>query len=220
MPADRRRVTYRLFPVLASVALLAGACQATAATAIPTSAPATASATPSGPTGYATTTFSVPFSVVLPAGWKVGDEKQDMFTAYLATAAGGPQVGIDIQLVPVVHTDPCNLQSATVDGGSSAADLVTWMLAFKPLAGKAGAPATIDGSAALVVDEQFAGTPCENAELWPTAGGWLDAGEQKRYFVFEMGGKRLVATIFSSDANFAANVDAARAVLGALDFKG
>lgn len=222
MPPDRRRaVAHRSFAFAAAIAMLTVACNATGPTAIPTTKPiATAPATSGGPTAFATTTFSVPFSLTLPTGWKVADERADMFTAYLATSDGSPAVGVDIQLVPVVHADPCKVAAGTVAGGSSAADLAAWMLAFKPLAATAGAPATIGGADALVVDEAFAATPCENAELWPTAGGWLDATEQKRYFVFEMAGKRLVATIFSSDANFAVNVDAATAVLGTLDFKG
>jgi hypothetical protein len=114
----------------------------------------------------------------------------------------------------------CKIEAGTVDGGSTAADLGAWMVAFKPLAATAGAPTTIGGADALVIDEAFAATPCKNAELWPTPGGWLDASEQKRYFVFEVGGKRLVATIFSDDWNFAANVDAAAAVLATVTFGG
>ena len=83
---------------------------------------------------------------MLPAGWKIGVDDVGMFTAYLLTTGDIPDVGVDIQLVPVVHKDPCDPNSGTVQQGYSAADLAAWMLAFKPLAATAGAPATVDGS--------------------------------------------------------------------------
>lgn len=217
----RRRRLARPLSLLAVMALSTAACGATGATAIPTKAPATTSAaTAGGPVAFASTTFGVPFTMTLPAGWKVADEAADMFTAYLPAAGEGFTAAIDIQLVPVVHVDPCNAEAGTTAAGTTAADLAAWMLAFKPLAATAGAPATIGAAESLVIDEAFAGTPCENAELWPTDGGWLDASEQKRYFVLEVGGKRLVATIATADANFAANVDVAAAVLSTLAFGG
>ena len=165
-----------------------------------------------------TTTFSVPFSLTLPQGWKVGDEKPDMFAAYISTDHETLDAGVDIQLVPKVFLDPCNKDAGTATGGTTAAELAAWMLAFAPLKGTAGAQTTIAGSDALVVNEAFAGTPCENPELWPTSGGWLDASEHKRYFVFEVAGKRFVATIVSSDAKFDSQVDATLAILQSLRF--
>lgn len=204
---------------LAAVAASGAACNATGATAIPTQ-PAIATVAPAatGPTAFATRTFAVPFSLTLPAGWKVADESADMFTAYISTDHTTFDVAVDIQLVRMVHGDPCNKDAGDVPGGTSAADLAAWMLAFAPLAATAGAPTTIDSAPTLVVDEGFAGTPCVNAELWPTAGGWLDATEKKRYFVFEIKGKRLVATVASSDAKFEAQVGAGLAVINSLDF--
>jgi hypothetical protein len=217
--APRRLIPRRSLALIVAFAAAAAACNATGATAIPT-APADASSAPaaSGPTAYATTTFGVPFSLTLPAGWKVFEEKPDMFAAYLSTDDQTRDAGVDIQLVPRVHADPCHPDAGDATGGSTAAELSTWMLAFAPLHGTAAAPATIGGTRALVVDEAFAGTPCVNAELWPTDGGWLDASERKRYFVFEVGGKRLVATIVSSDAKFDAQADAVLGILVSLRF--
>lgn len=225
MPNVRHRLTANrsLGIIVAVAAATAAACSATGATAIPTQ-PAIATSAPSGagaasgPTTYATTSFGAPFSLTLPAGWKVVDDSPDMFTAYIAPDPTSMDAAIDIQLVPVVHKDLCNKDAGDVTGGTTAADLAAWMLALAPLAATAGTATTIDGAPALVVDESFTGTPCVNGELWPTAGGWLDASEQKRYFVFEVGGKRLVATIASSDAKFAAQSAAALAVLESVNF--
>jgi hypothetical protein len=46
----------------------------------------------------------------------------------------------------------------------------------------------------------------------------VDQREQKRYFVFEATGRRMVATIFSPDERFASHVDAAMAVLASVGF--
>jgi hypothetical protein len=204
------------------LAAMAAGCNATGATAIPTTPPANVanSSVPgaSGPSVFASTIFGEPFSVTLPAGWKVSDEKPDMFTAYLSTDHTTIDSAIDLQLVTKVHADPCNKDAGDVPGGTTASELASWMLAYKPLAGTAGAETTIAGFPAEVIDEAFAATPCENAELWPTAGGWLDASEKKRYFVFEAGGKRLVATIVSPDAKFASQVDSAMTVIESLRF--
>ncbi len=67
------------------------------------------------------------------------------------------------------------------------------MLALAPLAATAGTATSIDGAPALVVEESFAGTPCVNGELWPTA-------------------------IAGSDAEFAAQSGAALAVLESVNF--
>lgn len=209
----------RSLGLVIAFAAATAACNATGATAIPTQ-PAAATPAPaaSGPTTYATTTFGVPFSLTLPAGWKVADDSPDMFTAYISTAPDTFDAAIDVQLVPTVHVDPCDKAAGTEPGGSTAADLAAWMLAYAPMAGSAGAPTTIDGSTALVVNEEWAGTACENGELWPTPGGWLDAPEHKRFFIFEVGGKRLVASIASSNEKFDAQVGAGLAVLESVRF--
>jgi hypothetical protein len=206
------------------VAAATAACNATGATAIPTQpAPATgapsAAVAASGPTAFTSTAFGMPFSLTLPAGWKVAEDSPDMFTAYLSTAPETFDVAVDIQLVPAVYKDPCNKAAGTESAGTTAADLATWMLAYAPLASTAGSETTINGSTALVVDEAWAGAPCENGELWATPGGWLDAPEQKRFFIFEVAGKRLVAAIASSNEQFAAQVDAGLAVLASLKFR-
>lgn len=219
MPEAPRHLIARSSLVLAlGVAAAVAACNATGATAIPTPATATSAPGGSGSTQFSTTVFSVPFSLTLPPGWKVFQEEPDMFAAYISTDHETADVSVDIQLVPKVYLDPCNKDAGTATGGSTAAELVTWMLAYAPLQGSAGPATTIAGSKALVVDEAFAGTPCVNAELWPTSGGWLDASQHKRHFVFEVGGKRLVAAIASSDAKFDSQVDAALAVLASLRF--
>jgi len=220
MPEAARRPFARLsLALVLSISAAAAACNATGATAIPTPPPTTTSAPGgSGPTALSTTIFSVPFSLTLPTGWTVFDEQPDMFAAYISTDNETADVGIDIQLVPKVHLDPCDKGAGTITAGSTAAELAAWMVAYAPLNGSAGTATTIDGAKALVVDEAFAGTPCENPELWPTDGGWLDASEHKRYFVFEVGGQRLVATIHSSDAEFDSHVEAALAVLATLRF--
>lgn len=219
MPEAPRRVIARsTFALVLAMAAAVAACNATGATAIPTRATATSAPGGSGPTAFSTTVFSVPFSLTLPTGWKVFEETPDMFAAYISTDHETADVSIDVQLVPKVNLDPCNKAAGTTSGGSTAAELVTWMLAFAPMHGSAGTATTIDGTKALVVDEAFAGTPCVNAELWPTSGGWLAASEHKRHFVFEVGGKRLVAAIASSDARFDSQVDAALAVLASLHF--
>jgi hypothetical protein len=219
MPEFHRLSTRRSLAIVAVIAVCAAACNATGATAIPTTRPeATVALGGSGPTAFSSTTFGVPFSLTLPAGWKVFEEKPDMFAAYVSTDHQTRDAGLDIQLVSKVHVDPCNPGGGDTSGGSTASELATWMLAFAPLHGTAGAPATIGGAKALVVDEAFAGTPCVNAELWPTDGGWLDASERKRYFVFEVGGKRLVATIVSTDAKFDAQADAVVGILASLRF--
>jgi len=219
MPEAPRRPIARLSLALVMIfSAAAAACNATGATAIPTPPTTTSAPGGSGPTALSTTVFSVPFSLTLPADWTVLDEQPDMFAAFISTDGETADVGIDIQLVPKVHVEPCDKAAGTATGGSTAAELATWMLAYAPLNGSAGAATTIDGSKALVVDEAFAGTPCEHPELWPTDGGWLDAGERKRYFVFEVGGQRLVATIHSSDAKFDVQVDAALAVLATIRF--
>ncbi len=189
----------------------------TAASAIATAA-ATAAATDVGSTRFTSTAFDVGFSITLPAGWKIGVEDAGMFTAYLLTSGDVPDVGVDLQMVPAVHKDPCDPNSGTFQQGFSPADLAAWMLAFKPLAGTAGAPTTIGGSPALVIDEAFAGTPCPNPILWSTPGGWVYEREQKRYFIFEAAGRRFVATIFSTDEQFASHVDVATAVLASIGF--
>ena len=223
--APGRLIPRSSFALVLTIAAAIAACNATGATPIPppataTGAPATATTAPggSGPTALSTTVFSVPFSLTLPTGWEVFDEQPDMFAAYVSTDNETADVNIDIQVVPKVNLDPCDKDAGTATGGSTAAELSTWMLAYAPLKGSAGTATTIDGSKALVVDEAFAGTPCVNPVLWPTDGGWLDASEHKRYFVFEVGGKRLVATIISSDAKFDSHVDAALAVLASLRF--
>lgn len=195
-----------------ATAALAASALPVAATTLPTSA------TPSDGTLYRTSAFDVGLSIMLPVGWKVGVDEAGMFTAYLLTTGDIPDVGVDIQIVPVVHKDPCDPNSGPLQQGFSAADLAAWMLAYKPLAATAAAPATIDKSKAIVIDEAFAGTPCLNLQLWSTPGGWVDQREQKRYFVFEATGRRMVATIFSPDERFASHVDAAMAVLGSVGF--
>lgn len=219
----RRRIAHRSLGLVVAAAAATASCNATGATPIPTQ-PSIATAAPSaavasaGPTTYGTTSFGVPFALSMPAGWKVSVDEPDMFTVYVSTDPNTFDAAVDIQLVSMVHKDPCNKAAGDVTAGSTAADLVAWMLAFAPLAGTAGAPASIGGSNALVVNEAFAGTPCVNAELWPTPGGWLDANEQKRYFVFDVGGKRLVATIVSSDEKFAAQERGSLAILESLRF--
>lgn len=207
----------------AAVAVMAGCGSGSGATPAPTSAASTTGPTPtaaavptpapSGLTKYTTKAFDVPFSVMLPAGWKIGVDDPGMFTAYLLTTGDVPDVGLDVQIVPVVHKDPCDPNSGIVPQGFAASALAAWMLAFKPLAATAEASTSVDGFPALVVDEAFAGTPCLNPVLWSTSGGWVDQREQKRYFIFNAAGRRLVATIFSTDERFASYVDAARAVL-------
>lgn len=218
MPPTLRQPVARSLGLVAAAALGIAACGPAAVSGPSAARQSVTTSAPSGSTGLTTTTtFGVPFSLALPTGWKVGIEEADMFAAYLATG-DNLEVGVDVQLVPKVHADPCNTEAGTDDGGASAGDLASWMIKYVPLAGTAGAPSTIGGSDALVVDEAFAGTPCQNPELWPTSGGWLDATEHKRYFVFEVAGKRLVATIVSTDAGFAANVDVGLAVLGTVTF--
>lgn len=206
-------------PLLMTVALV-GLLSACNAAARPTLAPVQATAPPTaatGPTDFSTTTFAVPFSITLPAGWKVGIEQSDMLFVGLD---GGPQViGTDVQIVSAAVADPCDDASGAAAIGPSAADLANWMLAWAPLKATAAAPVTIGGQQALVVEEAFAGAPCPTANIWRTDGGYLDPTEHKRYFIFETGGKRFVATIVSQDANFAAHVDEGLAVLESLAFK-
>lgn len=218
----RRLIARRSLGLVVAVAAAVPACNAPGATAIPATPAAGTAATgapdQSGPTAFTTTTFSLPFSLTLPTGWKVFEEQTDMFAAYLSSDHETTDVAIDIQLVQKVNVDPCNKGAGTTTGATSAAGLVTWMLAVAPLNGSAGTPVTLVGTKALVVNEAFAGTPCVNAELWPTSGGWLDANERKRYFVLDVSGTRLVATIVSSDAKFDAQVAAGLAVLESLRF--
>ena len=216
--APRHRIVRSSLALVLSLSAALAACNATGATAIPPRATATSEPSGSGPTALSTTVFDLPFSLTLAPGWNVFQETPDMFAAYLSTDNETADVSIDIQLVPKVNVDPCNKASGTATAGSTAAELAAWMVAYAPLNGSAETATTIAGSEALVIDEAFAGTPCENAELWPTDGGWLDASERKRYFVFEVGGKRLVATIISSDAKFDAHVDEGLAVLASLRF--
>ncbi len=224
----RRSTGVRSILVAAAIAAIAGCGSGIRATSPPatsppaTEAPITAAPlstatqlprTPAGLTRYTTDAFDVGFTVMLPAGWKIGVDDPGMFTAYLLTTGDIPDVGVDVQIVPVVHTDPCDPNSGIVPQGFAASALAAWMLAFKPLAATAGAPTSVDGFPAFVVDEAFNGTPCLNPVLWSTPGGRIDQTEQKRFFIFNAAGRRLVATIFSPDARFASHVDAARAVL-------
>ncbi len=205
-------------PRLVTVALitLLSACNAASPTSTPAQAtpPATAVA---GPTDFKTTTFAVAFSLMLPAGWTVGLEQPDIVFVGLN---GGPQViGADVQLVPAAVADPCDDASGPAAIGSSAADLANWMLAWAPLHATAAASVTVGGQEALVVEEAFAGVPCPTANMWRNDGGFLDPTEHKRYFIFEVGGKRFVATVVSTDANFAAHVDEGLRVLRTLVFQ-
>lgn len=170
-----------------------------------------------GPTRFSTTAFGAPFSMTLPVGWKVRFEHRDMLFAGLD---GNPEtIGIDVQVVSAAAADPCVDAAGAAAIGPSAADLANWMQAWAPLKATAGAPVTVAGRQALVVEEAFAGTPCPTANLWRTDGGYLDPSEHKRYFIFETGGTRIVATIVSQDANFAAHVDEGLAALGSLTFR-
>ena len=213
MPISRAHLV-----ISATLAVGIAACNAPAP---PTLAPIHPTPQPSagtGPTDFSTTSFAVPFTITIPSGWRAGDQTADMLA--LGLAGNAENIGIDIQLVPKVYADPCADRSGATDpAGSSAADLAAWMLAWAPLAAASSAPVTIAGQHALVVDEAFAGMPCQNANLWPTSGGWLDAAEHKRYFIFEASGNRFVATIVSPDSTFASQVDTGLAVLGTLTFR-
>lgn len=226
----RRSTRIRSIVVAAALAAIAACGSGNRATSPPTTAAApttvptavwTATATgevvpttaPSGSSLYRTDAFDVGLSLTLPAGWKIGVDEPGMFTAYLLTTGDIPDVGVDVQIVPVVHKDPCDPNSGIVPQGYSASALAAWMLAFEPLAATAGAPTSVDGYPALVVDEAFNGTPCLNPVLWSTPGGRIDQTEQKRFFIFNAAGRRLVGTIFSPDARFASHVDAALGVL-------
>jgi hypothetical protein len=73
-----RPVAWRALTLVVAIAG-AAACNATGQTAMPSAATIPASApsvtpVPSGPTAFSTTTFGVPFSLTLPAGWKVLDD--------------------------------------------------------------------------------------------------------------------------------------------------
>ena len=182
------------------------------------SATATPSAAPSGPSAFSPTAFDRPFTITLPAGWVVGDQAPDMSSLYLPGVGQAPGLAIDVQEVSNVFTDPCDPKSATIKPGTSAADLATWMGRWAPLHATAPTAAKVSGLDAIMVEEGFGGTPCATANLWPTSGGYLDPQEHKRYFILEVGGKRVVVTLVAPDDTWATTLTDGLAVLDTLKF--
>ena len=233
---DRRRAGGRVAALgallIVTLAACGGTSQASPSAAAPTTAAtaapsATAAATatpapspsPSGPTAFTSTAFDQPFAITLPAGWVVGDQAADMSSFFLPMGPDqGPRLGVDIQEVSKVLQDPCDPGSVDIDPGASAGDLATWMGTWAPLHASAPGAAKISGLDAITVEEAFDGTPCANANLWPTSGGYLDPGEHKRYAILEVGGKRVVVTLVGRDDTWDSTLADGQKVLDSLTF--
>ena len=215
-----RRLASRTALFAALTAVMLSACGGTgSAASTPPSAASTPTAGPSESTAFASTAFDRPFTLTLPAGWVVGEQSADMSSMFLPMGPNqGPRLGLDIQEVSKVFKDPCDPQSSDIDPGPSAADLAKWMGSWVPLHSTGPVAATLSGFAALTVDEAFTGTPCANANLWPTSGGYLDPPEHKRYFILEVRGTRVVVTLVGRDDTWDATLADGLAVLDGLQF--
>lgn len=201
------------------VAACGGTGQATTSAATRPALGTVAPSASSGPTGFTSTAFDQPFTITLPAGWTVGDQVADMASFYLPIGPGqGPRLGIDVQEVSKVFKDPCDTASVEIDAGTSSDDLATWMGTWTPLHASKPVAATVSGRPAITVDEAFDGTPCSNANLWPTSGGFLDSAEHKRYAILEVGGKRVVVTLVGRDDMWDSTLADGQKVLDSLAF--
>lgn len=183
----------------------------------PTPSP-TPSPSPSGPTTYASTAFVEPFTITRPAGWLVGYTQPDVENIYLPMGPNeGPRSGIDVEEVGQVLKDPCGHGPNNIDIGPSPQDLATWMAGWAPLHAAKAVPGKVAGHDALIVEEAFDGS-CDGPNLWPNPGGYLDPAEHKRYAIFEVGGKRVIATIVGRDDTWEATLPDAEKVLDSLTF--
>ena len=220
---DRLRRTTRAVALGGLIAVALTACQTTGQKPdyfqpTPTPAP-TASPSRSGPTAYTSTSFELPFTITLPAGWRVGDQDADMTSFYLPMGPNeGPRLGLDVQLVSQVLKDPCGHGPTYVDPGPSPQDLATWMEAWAPLHASKAVAGKVGGIDALVVEEGFDGAACADGNLWPTSGGYLDPAEHKRYAILEVGGKRVVVTLVGRDDTWDATLPDGDKVLESLTF--
>jgi len=220
---DRLRRTTRAVALGGLIAVALAACRTTGQKPdyfqpTPTPAP-TASPSPSGPTAYTSTSFELPFTITLPAGWRVGDQDADMTSFYLPMGPNeGPRLGLDVQLVSQVLKDPCGHGPNYVDPGPSPQDLATWMEAWAPLHASKAVAGKVGGIDALVVEEGFDGSACADGNLWPTSGGYLDPAEHKRYAILEVGGKRVVVTLVGRDETWDATLPDGDKVLESLTF--
>jgi len=222
MHLPHRRSVVRSFAVAtllsAAVSGCGGAGQAPPSASAPP-APASPAPSPSGPTTFTSTAFDQPFAVTLPAGWIVGDQAADMAAFFLPMGPDeGPRLGLDVQEVSKVQKDPCDTGSSDVDPGATPAKLATWMSSWKPLHASKPVAAKVGAIDALAIDEGFDGSPCANANLWPTSGGYLDPAEHKRYFILEVGGKRVVVTLVGRDDTWGATLPDGQSVLDSLTF--
>ena len=185
------------------------------------------SAEPSGPPSMessATTVrpsdFDVPFSIHMPSNWRVGIDRPNMFNISrpIPDDPDWPAIGVDVTLVDKVVQDPCqSLVGSAANVGPSSRDLADWMLSLDVL-GATESPATqVAGHDALVVEEHFAGTAvCPELQMWETDAGGVFPREHKRYHIFEVGGRRVVAVIMAPDADFDGRVDEALGALATL----
>ena len=93
------------------------------------------------------------------------------------------------------------------------------MRTWAPLHASAPIAAKVSGLDAVMIEEGFAGTTtCPNGNLWPTSGGYLDPQEHKRYYVVDVGGKRVVVTLVGRDDTWAATLKDGLAELDTLKF--
>ena len=194
---------------------------AAALTSPPTRTPvsSTPSPSPAGPTTFKSAVFDQPFTITLPPGWIVGEQAVDMASFFLPMGPDlGPRLGIDIQEVPRVFKNPCDVKSVEVPAGTTPGDLAAWMETWKPLHASKPVASKLSGLDALMVDEGFDGSTCKVANLWPTAGGYMDPAEHKRYQVLEVDGKRIVVTLVGRDDTWDGTLADGQKVLDSLTF--
>ena len=187
--------------------------------------PAEPSAVPSVEPSAATvgpSAFAVPFSIDLPSGWRVGVDLPNYFNISqpLASDPNWPQIGVDVTLVDRVIEDPCQPRvGAPANVGPSARDLADWLSSLDVL-GATESPATqVAGHDALVTEEHFVGSAsCPELALWDNDAGSIVPREHKRFHIFEVGDRRVVAVIMAPDADFDRLVGEAVQALATLRF--
>ena len=183
-----------------------------------------ASGSPTPPAGTEVTAdaFDVPFTITIPTNWDLVIEQQG-YVAINEPLPGGdgwPAIGIDVVVAESVIQDPCQPHlGAAAEVGPRPEDLAEWLASLEVLGATDTSKGTIAGRDAWVLDEGFVGSAgCPELYLWDNDGGFVAPQEHKRYYIFEAGGRRLVALVVAPDEDFDRRVDEALGVLDTLRF--
>jgi hypothetical protein len=160
--------------------------------------------------------------MTVPATWTNVNDEANYFAVYRPRREQWTAVGIDLGIADNVFADPCNMSAGMLDPalGSTADDLMDYMLGIEELGATSAGTLTIDGHEGQAIDEAFvASGDCPELVMWDLGSGVVFLEEErKRFVVLDYEGQRIVVVIVAYEPRWDEVLPEAMGVLETLTF--